>query len=218
MQFPTSPTAWPSDGLRRISVNSFGFGGTNAHVVLDDAYHYLKSRRLEGNHRTLITKPTLDYTNGIEPLPKNPPSRVFVWSSADEAGVKRALQRYENFFESITEIKNEETFLDDLAYTLSSKRTLFPWKSCIIADSLAQLKTQMTAKAAIASAGAVRSKTAPKLGFVFTGQGAQWFAMGRELLSYPVFQSSFEDASRYIDSLESPWNLYGKLCHSCTIG
>lgn len=44
--------AWPASGLRRVSVNSFGFGGSNTHVVLDDAYHYLKDRRLSGNHCT----------------------------------------------------------------------------------------------------------------------------------------------------------------------
>lgn len=35
-----------------MSVNSFGFGGSNTHVVLDDAYHYLRERRLSGNHCT----------------------------------------------------------------------------------------------------------------------------------------------------------------------
>lgn len=34
---------WPDVGLRRISVNSFGFGGSNAHAILDDAYHTLEA-------------------------------------------------------------------------------------------------------------------------------------------------------------------------------
>jgi acyl transferase domain-containing protein len=51
---------WPASGLRRVSVNSFGFGGSNTHVVLDDAYHYLKDRHLLGNHCTspVPAKPT----------------------------------------------------------------------------------------------------------------------------------------------------------------
>lgn len=47
---PTELMQWPADGLRRVSINSFGYGGTNAHCILDDAYYYLKARRLYGNH------------------------------------------------------------------------------------------------------------------------------------------------------------------------
>lgn len=53
LKVPVELTPWPSNGLRRISVNSFGYGGTNAHCILDDAYHYLKARRLQGNHNTI---------------------------------------------------------------------------------------------------------------------------------------------------------------------
>ncbi|KAI0010005.1 hypothetical protein F4779DRAFT_331916 [Xylariaceae sp. FL0662B] len=49
---PTKCITWPGEGLRRISVNSFGFGGSNTHVVMDDAFHYLKGRGLKGNHCT----------------------------------------------------------------------------------------------------------------------------------------------------------------------
>ncbi|KAJ5730275.1 Acyl transferase/acyl hydrolase/lysophospholipase [Penicillium malachiteum] len=57
IEFPKAITPWPSDGLRRISVNSFGIGGANAHCVLDDAYHYLQNRRISATHRTKIRVP-----------------------------------------------------------------------------------------------------------------------------------------------------------------
>ena len=41
IKIPTELTPWPSPGLRRASVNSFGYGGTNGHVILDDAMNYL---------------------------------------------------------------------------------------------------------------------------------------------------------------------------------
>ncbi|KAF2964402.1 hypothetical protein GQX73_g9163 [Xylaria multiplex] len=50
---PTKSIPWPSSGLRRVSVNSFGFGGTNTHVILDDAYHYLEEQNLTANHCTV---------------------------------------------------------------------------------------------------------------------------------------------------------------------
>ncbi|KAI1499235.1 hypothetical protein F5X99DRAFT_390720 [Biscogniauxia marginata] len=63
---PVESISWPSDGLRRISVNSFGFGGTNTHVVLDDAYHYLQDKGVAGNHSTVksAAKNHIPTTNG----------------------------------------------------------------------------------------------------------------------------------------------------------
>ncbi|KAI1321366.1 lovastatin nonaketide synthase [Xylariaceae sp. FL0255] len=52
LQFPTANIAWPGSGIRRACVNSFGFGGTNAIAILDDAEMYLKLRNLQGYHRT----------------------------------------------------------------------------------------------------------------------------------------------------------------------
>lgn len=46
IQFARGQIPWPCDGVRRVSVNSFGFGGTNAHVVLDDADKF--KSRLDG--------------------------------------------------------------------------------------------------------------------------------------------------------------------------
>ncbi|KAI1340369.1 hypothetical protein F5Y15DRAFT_423306 [Xylariaceae sp. FL0016] len=51
-EVPTKSIVWPTDGLRRVSVNSFGFGGTNTHIILDDAHHYLQDHGLTGNHST----------------------------------------------------------------------------------------------------------------------------------------------------------------------
>lgn len=54
-QFPTRSIEWPCGGIRRISINSFGFGGTNAHIVLDDAYNYFVMNQMNGLHCTLST-------------------------------------------------------------------------------------------------------------------------------------------------------------------
>jgi acyl transferase domain-containing protein len=57
LQFPQEVLPWPNDGLRRASVNSFGFGGTNTHVVLDDAHHALQAFHLVGKHNTMTSLP-----------------------------------------------------------------------------------------------------------------------------------------------------------------
>ena len=53
LKFPMELTPWPTKGLRRASVNSFGFGGSNAHCIMDDAYNFLHLRNLKANHSTL---------------------------------------------------------------------------------------------------------------------------------------------------------------------
>ncbi|KAI4673620.1 Type I Iterative PKS [Alternaria novae-zelandiae] len=68
VEVPTKCIPWPTNGLRRISVNSFGFGGSNGHVILDDAYHTLESMNLQSFHNTLVPS-TLQkpQTNGNTP-------------------------------------------------------------------------------------------------------------------------------------------------------
>ncbi|KAF3092990.1 hypothetical protein TWF103_011134 [Orbilia oligospora] len=66
LKFPTEASPWPSEGLRRASLNSFGFGGTNAHAVIDDAYNFLAERGLKANHNT-IKSPLLVIRNHTVP-------------------------------------------------------------------------------------------------------------------------------------------------------
>lgn len=64
-KFPTAATPFPktASGVRRISINSFGISGTNAHVVLEDARHFLESHGCDAPHRT-IAEPRLAGTTG----------------------------------------------------------------------------------------------------------------------------------------------------------
>ena len=53
-----------------------------------------------------------------------------------------------------------------------------------------------------------------RLGFVFNGQGAQWHAMGRELIAtYPMFTESLRKADIILKEFGAPWSLEGKFIH-----
>ena len=58
-KFPTTSVVWPNRGLRRASINAFGFGGSSAHIVMDDALSYLTMHNPEGRYHT-IDIPKLD--------------------------------------------------------------------------------------------------------------------------------------------------------------
>ncbi|CAL3970576.1 unnamed protein product, partial [Diplocarpon coronariae] len=48
----------------------------------------------------------------------------------------------------------------------------------------------------------------PRIGFIFTGQGAQWYAMGRELFdAYPIFAATMERIDRYLTKLGANFSL-----------
>ncbi|KAK1148135.1 Type I Iterative Polyketide synthase (PKS) [Aspergillus melleus] len=70
IKIPTESIPWPAHGLRRASVNSFGFGGSNAHVVLDDAYHFLKERGLHAAHCSVAGPPSLNSDGHVAHLSK----------------------------------------------------------------------------------------------------------------------------------------------------
>ncbi|KAF3392430.1 Compactin diketide synthase mokB [Penicillium rolfsii] len=254
IEFPTRKTPWPSKGLRRVSVNSFGIGGTNAHCVLDDAYNYLQERRLAANHHTT---PTVTHTakipsrrtsgHGSETCQSDfaddsdhsgsefvfvdtptsevfctspgfgPPDfsslievpHIFLLSAFDEEGVKRNASTYADYLnKKSARPQSTDQLLDDLSLTLSSHRSLFPWKSFVTASTVKQLAWTL---AESDFSGVTRTVTAPAICFIFTGQGAQYRAMGQALMVYPIFKESFEEASEYIKRLGSPWLLIDEL-------
>ncbi|OGE53444.1 hypothetical protein PENARI_c008G05255 [Penicillium arizonense] len=255
IKFPTENIPWPSQGLRRISVNSFGIGGTNAHCILDDAYNYLDDRHLAGAHCTTPIVPTkqnikrqllaiskvakdTDHsfsdsavesdhsgngydtpsTDGFCSSPTytstgytnlGDQQKVFLLSAFDEDGVKRNASALAKYLKCKMKQSGLHTqLLDDLSFTLSKKRSQFPWKSYVMASSVKELTWNLSECNYVKP---IRMTQSPAVQFVFTGQGAQYQAMGRELMVYPVFRESLEEASDYIRRLGSPWSLLDEL-------
>jgi acyl transferase domain-containing protein len=67
--FVTKALPWPrtENGVRRVSINSFGVSGTNAHIVMDDALSYLRERGCSAPHKTVET-PQLPHKDGKSDL------------------------------------------------------------------------------------------------------------------------------------------------------
>lgn len=209
---PTKLTSWPTRGLRRISVNSFGYGGSNGHVVLDDAHHYLAARKIASNGYTSNgvhgTNGAATIINGDGLSLGQSRSRLFVWSAQDKDGLKRIEQPLADYINnksaeyqtlsSPSQKNDSEKFMAELAYTLGERRSRLQWKTFAIASSPEELATSLVASHEERHTPVVQSSRSPRLGFVFTGQGAQWPRMGVELMVYKVFRETLEEADRYL--------------------
>ncbi|KAL9578153.1 MAG: hypothetical protein Q9212_005901 [Teloschistes hypoglaucus] len=206
LALPQEVVRWPTPGMRRVSVNSFGFGGANAHVILDDAHHYLQERGLAGKHNTAIYDTNSD--SGLQVTPvngfdHNASKKLFLFSGKDQTAAKRVFEGLGTWLERSSTNKRGPNFLEDLAYTLALRRTHLEHRNFAIASSPLELTEQLSK----GLPAAIRSQRhGDNLVMVFTGQGAQWPAMGRELFENPVFRQSIDISQSLLESLGCKWN------------
>ena len=201
-------------------VQAFGYGGTNAHVILDDAYHFLEQKNLSGIHFTVAAPMTAGgysqsaYTN-MESIRQDTldfvkRDRIFLISSQDQDGLKRQKESLAGFLEGRVPSPNEDALLCDLSFTLSEKRSHLEWRTYKIASSIDGLASGLRDEAP--ELPAVRRSLSPRIGFVFTGQGSQWARMGADLLQYAVFHESMEQADLHLrQHLNSGWFIVEEL-------
>nr|AFI23579.1 PKS-NRPS hybrid [Colletotrichum higginsianum] len=174
LEIATEVKSWPllaPGAPRRASINSFGFGGTNAHVILES---FNKITAHDSNH--------LD--NGGDP--SGHWLSPFVFSASSEKSLRAMIQQYIAYLED-----NPNTNVRDLSFTLSRRsvlacRVAFPAQS--VGDLVAKLAEWL--KKAKASPDGLHSTRysggaagQSRILGVFTGQGAQWAAMGKELIT-----------------------------------
>lgn len=164
IKVPTKTVEWnPENGIRRASINSFGFGGANSHVVLEN-YAGIK-QSISGNK-----------TVGV--LPNRP--FILPLSSHSENGGKLLQKKLTQYIAD-----HPDTLVQDLVHTFSTRRSLHRFRSFAIGGNLKTVNDAATTLGPLASWR--QAGKSPRLGFVFTGQGAQWYAMGRQLIEQNDF-------------------------------
>ncbi|KAK2042138.1 polyketide synthase [Colletotrichum somersetense] len=205
LHFPTKSIPWPKtkSGVRRVSINSFGISGTNAHVVIDDALTCLKELNYVAPHRT-VEVPRLPDPSSSQMTPvingTHFAPQLFVLSSQDQDGIPRICNAYKEYLPTMTES------LYNLSYTLATKRSRFHWRTAVVASSGKELEDILSE-----SQPATRAVAEPGLGFVFTGQGAQWARMGHGLMQHSPYRESLESADAYLKTLGCEWSIIDEL-------
>ncbi|KAI4150924.1 MAG: hypothetical protein LQ340_003808, partial [Diploschistes diacapsis] len=207
LKVPTTVQPWPTTRVRRASVCNYGYGGSNTHIIVDGTAGYLAKRKLPGAYRSIPSIPaSIGEAVVTTPRESLEIARLFVLTAQNDASARLQTQMLSAYLTERRHVFNRYTF-DSLAHTLCSRRSTFPWKAAISASSVEQLIERLQSDLTY-----TRSRRAPKLGFVFTGQGAQWHAMGRELIgSYPVFRDSMIRSGKYLKFLGATWSLLDEL-------
>ena len=197
---PTKMMDWPSPHeLRRASINSFGYGGTNAHVILEG---YTPPERL------MDSKPALP--EQFTEMVRGRPFLIPLSSHSEKAGKLLAGSLMKNIEQ------HRDTTMQDLAYSLSASRTMHKQRSYAIGNDQETVKKDLKTPRSIAT-WAPANETKPRLGFVMTGQGGQWYAMGRQLIEQsPLFRQSLESCDQILQALpDSPdWTIIEELLRS----
>ena len=136
---------------------------------------------------------------------KDDRTRAIILTHRTKAGVLRLAQDVRDWIERRA-MRAECDFLDDLAYTLGSHRTYFGWRLAVTAASREELSNVLIPS----ELEPRRSLNDPRIGFVFTGQGAQWYAIGVELIDlYEIFRTILLSADTLFKSLGASWSLIG---------
>ncbi|KAK5657389.1 hypothetical protein OQA88_2959 [Cercophora sp. LCS_1] len=194
IKVPTALEPWEARGVRRVSVNNFGYGGTNTHVIMEEASHLAPPAPHQNGTTTTTTI--------------NPASRLFLLSARDKATVGKMTVNLREHLAQHPMLDDPESFAN-LAYTLCERRSKFSWTWSATATNAAELAEAL---ADTTIQPAQNSGTAPRLGFVFNGQGAQWFAMGRELsAAYPVYAQTLAECDDAIRSFGADWSIVEEL-------
>ncbi|MEA2664110.1 MAG: phthiocerol/phenolphthiocerol synthesis type-I polyketide synthase, partial [Candidatus Eremiobacteraeota bacterium] len=159
LEVVASTRPWPQDGAPHLcGVSSFGFGGANAHVVLEQI-----PRRTGA------------------PLSSSPDAALVALSSATGPGLRELAERWAAWLAEPS--AHERSSLRDIAYTSLARRDHLPARHAFVVGSKEELREQLSAFAATAGTDdGVRHGAPRRTLFVYPGQGRHWLHFGAEVL------------------------------------
>ncbi|MBH8552330.1 SDR family oxidoreductase, partial [Nostocaceae cyanobacterium CENA357] len=186
LAIPTEGQVWTGES-RFAGVSAFGFGGTNAHVILEESQ---ETNRQERQVRQEIRASEVER-----------PKHLLSLSAKSEKALRELAQKYGQFLAA-----NPEVAVTDVCFTSNTGRSHFDYRLAVVAESTAQLSEQLGTFANSVVVSQPETNKPRKIAFLFTGQGSQYPGMGRQLYeTQPVFRRTLERCDQILRAyLEQP--------------
>jgi acyl transferase domain-containing protein/ubiquinone/menaquinone biosynthesis C-methylase UbiE/acyl carrier protein len=189
LTIPTKLTDWNARDRRFAGVSSFSFSGTNAHVIIEEAPS--AKPESEKNQKSLEIKTTSSF-------------HLLTLSAKTPEALKALTARYQEYLE------NNPMDIGDICYSANTRRTHFDYRLSIVGDSLLSMSRQCQSFLTdtpdpLYTAGKVK-KGKNVIAFLFTGQGAQYIQMGKQLYdTNAVFRDALDRCHTILEAhLEMP--------------
>lgn len=165
-------TDWNTNTIRRAGVSSFGIGGTNSHILLEEAPE-LKT-----------AKPSKKWN-------------LLLFSAKTKNALNNQLTNLAGYLQNKPSVS-----LADVAFTLQVGRQDMPFKAITVADTILTAQGILNDHASTQVVRSQHSKKNPSIVFMFPGQGAQYIEMGRELYeTEPSFKANIDYCAEVIKPL-----------------
>lgn len=191
LKVPTELEDLPDLKESYASVNSFGFGGTNAHVLLKQC------------------NPNVTNTNKNKASLKKENHIIFPITAKSETSLKQRAASYrkhiqenkDNFAEILSNVVHRRSFHSD-------RLTVFANSTDDLLEKLEAFEEDILVKGV---AKGTASEKKPKIAYVYTGMGPQWWKMGKELIEKePVFLEAIKECDQYFETI-SGWSILEEL-------
>jgi acyl transferase domain-containing protein/SAM-dependent methyltransferase len=177
LRVPTAAEVWePIEGRRLAGVSSFGFSGTNAHVIIEEA-------------------PSAESPAPTQRAADDRPAHLLALSARDPAALADLARAYAACLQ-------QGVALSDLCFTAHIGRTHFSHRLAVVGATRDALSHALAAHAdglesESLACDRVEGSARPQVAFLFTGQGAQHAGMGRVLYeTAPVFRRALDRCAR----------------------